>query len=209
MPAYDVFLSKVLIQTPGCPDITVLETARDVVRDFCSETHIWQEWGDIYLDSSIDVYDLVPPAKSEIITVSRLVRDNRDISPVTSSMPGIDVNFEGAVKGSINRGWHFEPPDSVRFAALPSEQGIVYARMVLMPEADADSFPDWLWQKYQEGLVSGVFAKLFIQHGMKWSNPGLAQLYLRDYNKKIGRAKVNLVKAHTNASLRVKARRFV
>ncbi len=209
MPEYDVFLSHVIPQAPGCPDITALQEASNVLGIFCRDTYIWQDWADMYVDSAVDEYNLIPPAGASIVAVLRLVEGRKDMPSVNRSPPGVDVDYDGVPKGSVSDGWHFVPPDKVRMVSLPSKSGILFARAVLQPALDAQSFPDWIWQIYSHALVSGVLSRLFVQHGMQWSNPGLAGYHEQAFRKGVNRAKYDLATSHSNHAMRVKPRRFV
>lgn len=209
MADYRVFLPEVLPNVPGCPDITVTGKAELVVRDFCDRTEVWKEWRDIYFDPGVDRYEITAPQGSEIGKVASVVYNNRAIEAVSSTGPGVDDNNFEAGTGNVRDGWLFEPPNYLRLASVPEDEGLLFLSLVLRPQIGYGSFPDWIWSNYWRYLASGVSARLLMQRGMAWSQPDLAVVYMREFENGISNVKRNISKGFSNRSLKVKPRRFV
>ena len=209
MPEYRVFLPEILSDVPGCPDVTVEDKAELTVRDFCDQTEVWQEWRDIYIDPDVDNYTLTPPPGSEINIVTKVVSNNIEIRAAPSPGPGLDDNNYDAPAGSVYSGWSFNPPNYLRLSGVPQSESVLFVKMALRPKAGHGSFPDWIWNRYKRFLISGVLARLLMQRGMTWSEPNLALVHQREYQRGIARSRIDKVKGFSNKSLRVKFKRFI
>lgn len=65
------YFSRIRPHVTGCPDITILETLRLVLRDICQRVNVWTLKDDIYLVKGISEYELLVPDQSDLARVFR------------------------------------------------------------------------------------------------------------------------------------------
>lgn len=206
MADYSVFSTYILPEMPGCPEITLEAAAQWAVRQFCKETFIWMDWIDDFTMSGEDEYPLNVSSGAEIVQALKVTDGQTDYNPLDYTSPGVAEDYDN--EGSLS-GYVILPNNTIKFIPVPDSETHFYVHVALTPSMSSTTFPDWIFSKYEEGLLAGCKHKLFSMAKVTWQDSHRASFYWQVFQKSIARGRINYNRQFTMAGKRVKPRNFV
>ena len=86
----------------------------------------------------------------------------------------------------------FPPADvnSIRLFPIPDERINLRLTGVLKPSRAATGVEDWIYETWADAIVSGTIARLALIPGKEWTDPGLAEINNRQYQKAVTHARI-------------------
>lgn len=203
-------LPKIAQIVRGCPTPTLIKAYVDAVRDFCGQTR-WLR----------DDLAVVP-------TVAGTV--NYALTPTDANTEIVGVKLIWAEDANGNR-WQVTPLDETtwnpnagpnppqRYAYVPESEIALYytpdavydltITAQVQPVANATEVPDQLDRKWGRELQAGTLGYLLDIPGQRWTNPGRALAYRKEFQAAINNAKVDEQRGYNVGSRRAKRRLFV
>lgn len=189
----------------NCPDLTIDFYTREILRDFCQKTWLYQKTYDLQPASGQEVYPLQFIGDDEVIAVKGVMYNNR---PIYAGRP---EDLRTSATGNDPYSWFFEPPDVLVLRPTPNDivNDTCTVRLVLQPSLDSDSFPEVIYQQYRETIAAGVLARLLLIPNEVWFNPDLSNYYKQTYAQGASRAKAERMFGHMPSNTRVRQRSFL
>ena len=170
------------------PPFVAAEKARDAVRMFCRRT--WAYLLD--LDSVATVvdhkdYTLTPIDDTVIISVDSVRH---------STTEGLNYDFTVAA-------------DFSEFSLLSAPTTIysIIPKAVLIPARDSTDFPDWIFDRYEDEIISGVKAYCLKMENRPWTDFDLASVRMKEFKSGMAQANISRTSGR-NASERVTMRNW-
>lgn len=200
------FLNLLRPELRGCPDFTIKAHLLRILRDFCAQTWIWEDWQKETKDGDGDTHTVSVDADRELVIVPRVWSEDWDLKPSEFTFPGQDAGYSDY---EVSRSFQFDPPDTIRFLFTVADGDVFYPQVVYQPTTDATEFPDFILKYHEDGLSAGTKSRLMMQPGQNWSNPELGQYYQRIYDREVGRAKILKQRQYTATPLRVQPKKFI
>lgn len=154
------FARRISHVATGCPTAVISDAIRQAAEDFCERTLLWQNMLPAVTTQADTLrYSFTPPAGADIVAISTLRLDGREV--------------------------FFSQPARVS-ALLCSDPGAgrrLEAEVFLKPSKQAMSIPKFLFDDWQDAIVSGARAKLLDMAGTDWFQPVLAEKYRAEFNR--------------------------
>lgn len=168
---------------PSCPNFLIERQAIRVIRDFCARTQVWRKDVTATLSSGDDEVTFAISGEGEVYSVAEL-------SGTTMS-------------------WGFVPPDTLEFDEEAEEDIDLEFEVVKIPALTDVQVPEWLLDRYEDAIVSGISARLMKQVGQDWANPQMAVMRSGEYNAGVAKARIDQNKKNRTRENRIKWIRFV
>lgn len=200
MATWAAFHSLILPETPGCPEVTVNSALAASAAEFCAETHIWRETLDPF-DTEADeaLYDL--DASAVVESVPQLVVDGRELGHVDIRL----LDPTRLTDTGIPSHFWVQDDRSVRLFPIPDGVYPVVATVTLKPSRSARQVPDWIFETFADGIVSGALWRLLRIPGKEWTNVDLAGAHKALFEKAVVEARV---RDYRHVPLRVRPHSF-
>jgi hypothetical protein len=180
-------MDNVRIKTPGAIDTVINLELFNVLNDFFQNSDIWTE------EITIDV---VPSAQTYF--------ENPD--PFTFEILPLEggvINRLKGVRDASGQPWAatMATPGVVILSQLPSDAAtftVVVAKTVTDPvrKDGTPECPDWVINKYGNGLQKGVIGNLQAQIAKPYSSPAMALANLRAFGQTTSQAKTEALHAN-------------
>lgn len=162
---------------PGALDGAIKQEIFNVLTDFCDKTNLWYE--DITFTvgaanvrgSTIDIQPTAGRINRLLYVLDADTRSRRMSMPTPGCLLFIDVPNAAAT-------W------TARCAIAVSDPVPATGAYSGIPQA-----PDWLLQRYNLGLLSGVLSNMLAQPGKPYSNLKLAGLHMAKYKAAVSEGK--------------------
>lgn len=162
---YDSLLSHVLPEVQGCSDPLAEQAIKDAAIDFCQRSRVWIHVCDpADIDAGEVSYDLDLPAGAALVQVNEVYVGGQLLNPVDGYSAGGDEEL--VLKQS---------PDAHLLDGLQ-------VSLIAKPSRSSTSFPAWINERYQDGIVAGAKAYLMRKQGTAWYNPQQAQSYADQFH---------------------------
>lgn len=181
MARFDQLVADVRSSMPEAPEPEIERYARRVVVEFCRTSRVWRERVSVPLASGQADYP-VPIRDGHLEQVLKAVlvgpRGKRTLRQVQtgdalvndlSDRPG-DPRYVAQIVGGV----HLLP-------APDSNDWQLDVLVVAVPTRNAQQFPDFIFDGWYEGLISGVIYRLASLPSKPWSNPELAALHRHQF----------------------------
>jgi hypothetical protein len=185
---YDL-IPRIAAYVGGVPDPVLKQMLRFTLKDFCTETEIWQEdLVSFNSKASEDEYTLVSPYDAYIHRV-------RDVYVNDVQTSFAEVGLDGTLLTLCSETTEADLPIIVSVTFLPLET--------------CTSVPAWMIMKWGNAIASGTKAYLKAMGKTPWSNSSDAEFWMSQYRWGINQAKREAATRRGPATLRVDARAFV
>lgn len=201
--ALSEFYKYVRPYAPECPDVVLLEHLAEAAAKFCQETQAWRvPLEAAETEAGEQFYDLDVPAGSTVEAVIELDVEGYSITPALETLepqakaldtPGRPTAF-AVVNGT-----------QIQFYPIPDAAYTYRGLLAVKPLLTATSVPDFLYQTHGRDIAYGAIGTLKLIPGKLWSDPVMADAYLRLFGKGVSEAKRRL---YRNVPLRVRQRPF-
>lgn len=171
-------------ELPDCPAPLLLQALQQAARTFCERSQTWVETlASVDLEDGVLEYSLSPDWDARIQTVEE-VRIN--------SEAGVDAGDKGAVQDMSLIAWDPDEQVLTLDASMEPADDVTDGLEVdvcLVPLLDTTEVPEWLLNRYAEGITGYAMWYLLKMPSKRWSNPDLAQVYWAQYRGQLTRAK--------------------
>lgn len=168
------------------PTFVVSEKARDAVREFCRRS--WAYLSDLTAVTTVADqadYTLAPLDDTVIISLDSI----RNATTET-------LLYEFSVAADFSEFTLQNTPTSA-YSIIP--------KAVLMPARDSVSFPDWIFDRYEDEIIQGVKAYCLKMENRPWTDLNLAAVRMKEFRSGIALANISRTSGR-NASERVTMR---
>lgn len=184
------FLRRIKPHVNGCPEITIADTLRDVLREVCNDCDIWKNDRQmVVVVNGVHNYELDAPAGTDIGKVLSVTRD--DGQPV--------------------QGWHHNSRNTIFFRFYPSEGQTrrYWVETSLIPDYSLNELPDHIFSEMVAFVPFAVAARLQDIPGADWFNPALAQKNQNKYRTRLTELKIKAMGGFTQANQQAIRRKFL
>lgn len=212
MASYEAFLSRVLIEVPGCADISATQAVKDACIEFCEKSLVvTRDHDPITVAAGVVDYELEPPSGYLVVKVMQAWLENNKLDPVAP-----DVVRDAAVYNRLFGSYQAAPSTPTRFLQkeertislwpLPDKQytnGLTL-RVALKPTRASTSVEDVVFEDYAEAIASGALSRLLVSVGKAYTNVQAAAVHKALFMQGINAARQRASHGHTRANLRVR-----
>lgn len=215
MASYEDFFSRVLIEVPGCPEITATQAIRDSCIEFCEKSLILTRDHDpVTVKANVVDYDLEPPSGYLVIKVMQAWLDHNKLEPLAP-----DVVRDAAVYNRLFTAYQAAPSTPLRYLQKDERTISVWPvpdqnftngltmRVALKPTRLSSSVEDVLFEDYAEPIASGAVSRLMSSVGKAYSSPQGASLHRALFVQGLNVARQRSSHGHTRSNLSVRLRR--
>lgn len=205
------FFPYVASQLPRCPDETLRVAVVLAVQKLCDKAHIWRETQfTIPLINGSNEIDPDYPAGARVVNVSDVSCGGEPVHPVTLSELSWRMPDWQTAEGS--RPAYFTGSDdwgTINVYPKPKDPTeSLTMRVDFEPLITATSLPDFILQRYQGAITSGVLSHCMLMPNTTWSNPQMG-IYWRDrFESDASDAAIKMLHDKVTGGLRVVPRRF-
>lgn len=216
MTAYEDFLSRVLIEVPGCAEISALLAIKDACIEFCEKSLILvRDHAPITVNQNDVDYDLEAPAGTVVVKVMRAWIENTPLDPMFP-----DIVREASVYNQLYSSFEAAPSMPQRYLQK-SERTIsvwpipdkTYAngltlRVALKPTRASTSVDDVIYEDYADVIAAGSLSRLMRSNGKPYADLRLAEDRRREFLSGVNVARQRSSHGHTRSNLSVRLRRI-
>lgn len=196
------FLPDIAPSVPGCPVPRLLMEVRNTAAELLRDSGLWrEEIGPLILVSGLRDYLVSVPHEARLARVVGVRMGGQQLRPI----PLADAR--GGVSGTPT-GFAVLADMRIRFYPEPDSSDLPDAWVEVHLANSGDDLPDFLADR-REAITSGALARLLVQQNTTWYNPQLGAEHLRRFRAMVADARIDGNRGHSNASLRVRPRRFV
>lgn len=205
--AWTAWYDEIVPDLPGAPTLTLVKNAiRNAAIEFCDRTWVYRVAHDpLAVEANVPDYELEPPTKTALVKVLRAWYDKKEIYPKTQDELAQLFSHWPSITGTP---LYFtqRSPDVLLLVPTPaaSLQDALTAEIAIKPTRASTGISTDLFEKYLEEIAYGAKARLFAMSRKPWSDVTLAAYNRGMFDECVGKAKVQAVKGHTRARLRVK-----
>ena len=194
--SWDKFVPDIIREVPKCPKILIIDTIKDVIREVCEDTKIWQ---------NEDAISFVLPANQNYFDVSSLIPDGSEIDAIV----WIKQDPSSYYDLSNYMSYYLDNDNIIRFTTINGRDLTLYARFSFKPTLDATTIPDLFYNRCRFAIKHGVLFTLMSQTNTDWFNANGAVFHQSQYFRFLAQIKRNLWKGRTRQRIYVSApRRF-
>lgn len=203
--ALEDLLDMIRPEVRQCPESLMLQSLRDVMRDFCQFTHAWQaEVDDEQIQINVSDYDVgTPTSEAQVVAIERLTIEETDSKFKTLAWLDEHIaNWRYRPADDFRFFTHITTPALITFPCVPTVSGTAGAmkyRASYKPKNDAASVPQELADEWLDMWSDGVKARLKAMQGEPWANAARATQLDAAYRVARVRARIQINKSHGNS----------
>jgi hypothetical protein len=202
----------ILTKIPIIPHPAFLKSVRDAAIKFCEKTLPWKEWLTAINIAALDrdyalALPVGPAVYGQIDSVRRVLYKEHGaandqfapLTPTTEEEMDIDlgVAWQYATASSPSR-FLVDEDDPLTLLLYPipedASTGGLMVQVYCKPLATATVVPDFLFNRYREGVAWGALAMLFDQKAMPWFDAKMSAYYRDLFDNECDNATVRSVK---------------
>lgn len=209
---WSAWFDEVVSDVPGSPSPPLVTNAvRNAAIEFCDRSWVYRvELDPMPGEENVPDYALESPIKKTVVVkVLRLWYDKKEIYPKTqddlASMYAHWPSQAGTPQWFTQR-----DPEVLLLVPMPAATLVdaLSAQIAIKPSRVATCIDTAIYEKYLEEIAHGAKARLFAMSRKPWSDAKLQADHQAQFTDAIGRARVQAVRGHTRARLRMKAHFF-
>jgi len=216
MASYEDFLSRVLIEVPGCAEVSALLAVKDTCIEFCEKSLVLvkdHEPITVY-EGEVD-YDLEAPSGYVVIKVMRAWMENNRMEPMHP-----DIVREASVYNRLYNSFQAAPSLPMRYLQksertisvwpLPDKtyQNGLTLRVALKPSRSSTAVEDVLFEDYAETIAAGALGRLMMSSGKPYTDLKLAAARKAEFAAGLNVARQRAGHGHTRSNLSVRMQRI-
>jgi hypothetical protein len=218
MTSYDDFLSRLLSEVPGCPEIAAIQALKDTTIDFCEKSLIHQVDHDpISVVAKIPDYDIESPVtQTRIMRIMRAWYLGNELDPISPDYvndPSIynqHIGGDYEVRYSQPQGYIQKDTATISLYPIPDKTvtNAITMRVALVPLRSSTSCADFLFEQHVEDISAGAAARLQSSPGKTYTNMQVAAVNQKRYISGVNDARMRSNRGFTRANMQVKLRRI-
>lgn len=180
MQALDVFLSRLLPQVPGCPDILAKQSLLDSAIEFCEETSIIQSTSNPQtVTAGTATYSLTLPTQQAVSTTLKVWHNTTLLYPATPEQVTDILAYVAAAgsdtapRGTPEAYYEFTPGVIGLYPVPKTTATLAFsARIATKPTRSASTLEDVLYNDWVEAIVGGAIGRICATPGQAFSDAG-------------------------------------
>jgi len=193
---YDQLLDELYLHLPGCSKTLIKGTLIKALRVLCDRTEAWTE--------TLAPVDLVAEQLDYTLTTDWQAYIKRVIQVRKMSADEAAAGFDGSI--TAPQFYDFTPPGTLTLnqQLIPRENvtGGMIVKVVLSPLWNAVEIPDWLFNRWAQGIVARTLFELKAMKSsasspVPWSDPDGAAFYRTEYNQLLGEIMGDTARGYT------------
>ncbi len=197
------FYDLLLPELPGCAPALLEIHLREVAREFCQDTNIWQADCDpIDLQAGVASYDIeAAEIESEIVRVFSVTAGS-DLLWTRRALPDErpkHINSRPPFTLSIDLSQLTFSEDAIPTQTIPLGLKV---RTSLQPASTARRLPDFLQTRYVDAIRNGTLSRLMVMAKKPWTDRELAAFYASQWRLQKAFAANQAADGNTSAPLR-------
>lgn len=217
MASYDDFLSRVLPEVPGCPEVAAIQAIKDSAIQFCEHSLILQADHDpVSVIAKINDYDLETPVTGTRITkIMKMWYQGKELHPNAPDQIGSPLAYNkniGGFETTYNDPQVYFQKDSATFSLFPIPEKTVASaitmRVALAPLRSSTTCDDILFEHWAEPIAYGAVGRLMLQPAKSYTNPELSRSYQARFIIGVNEARQKASRGYTRANMSVRLRRI-
>lgn len=184
MTALSAFVPDVRVEIPEIPSFVAERQLLRAAREFCEETRTWRVDIQITTVAATATTNLTSllPANTELVDIVSIKNiDDGGTPPAPSTFAWLDKNVnDWRSNEALNAKWFvLDGNNTLRLVPTPSTAvtNQYFLRVAVKPLLSATVIDDVVANKYDELLIHGALAKLFLLPRKPWTDAGLAQYH--------------------------------
>lgn len=171
---------NLVYRLPGCADVTIRKTIREVYREFCRDTKVLTTHQVIRTECGISNYT-IPTSYGGVVSEVRSVTLHNGFQ----LRYGVDYRIVKGSNISIALDRRFVPVDIHHGHPIDRDiarqSNIIHVVAVEIPHMESEKAPRWFIDKHGDAIVYGVLARLYMTQGVSYTDnvrgPQMAGLY--------------------------------
>ena len=216
MASYEDFLSRVLIEVPGCSEISALLAIKDACIEFCEKSLVLtRDHEPITIKAGEVDYDLEPPSGYLVVKVMKAWLENKPIDPLFP-----DIVKDAAVYNRAFSSYQAAPSIPQRFLQKDERTVSVWPvpdkdypsgltmRVALKPTRASTTVEDVIFEEYAETIASGALSRLLRSPGKAYTSVPNALDRETQFKQGLNVARQRAGHGHTRSNLSVRLRRI-
>lgn len=165
-------MDNLRIRLPGAVDDTIKLELFNVLKEFFDRSNCWYNDIEFAVTSGVKEYTITP---LDLASPLRLI--------------GVVDNNELALRA------FYALPDQLTLDRAPNEDATYTARIALtvndpVTREGYPDFPDWVLDKYMDGLIDGVLGRMMSQIAKPYTNERMGIYHMRRFRNVMAQAKV-------------------
>lgn len=178
------------------PDVVIDRTAYRVLNDFLVRSEVYRtEITPVAYEAASETYDLTTsaPADTQLVKVVSIRYtppggpDERLPFATKQQLDVVHPDWMTAT-GTKPIYWTLENPYEVRLypiGPVTPVAGAVAGTIALTIPENVQTIPDWLYNRYSEWILPGIYSRLFLMPQREWSDAALGASFAQLYEEKI------------------------
>lgn len=216
MTSYEDFLSRVLIEVPGCAEISALLAIKDTCIEFCEKSLILVRDHDPITVAKGEVdYDLEAPTDMVVVKVMKAWMESKPIDPLYP-----DVVTDASVYNRLFSSFQAAPSLPQRYLQKSERTITVWPlpdkaypngltlRVALKPTRSSTSVDDVIYEDYADVIAAGALSRLLRSNSKPYTDLRLAEDRRREFMAGVNVARQRSGHGHTRSNLSVRLRRI-
>lgn len=208
--SYDSLLPYVLTETEGVSHPLAISAINRAVRRLCLESSCWFSWQNVTLIAGEADYQLTAPNASAVVRNIKSVQiESSELAPIPENVVSVDRPWLMLNSGTPTS--YYAVNGVLHLMPTPTESDVgksCRVKAAYIPQMDAQEADESLLDRNAETVTAGAKSILLMMPGHAWTNPVMAQVYLAEFEKGIGRARIEVEQSESMSGLQVKKRRF-
>lgn len=186
------YLSEIMMELAGCPNVIALQALRKAVRDFQTETEIWNQDITVDLVSGTLKYKLQPSYEASVLRVFKVTLDGTILQP-----EDYELNFD-QITDTDYREFELE---LINDPLKTVTDGLV-VNVILCSFIKAIDIPEYFFDRWGDAIMAKAKSDLMMQPKKPYGDRQLALKYLGDYKNYVVDAKREKVCKHKQTNMR-------
>jgi hypothetical protein len=205
------FLSGILVDVPGCPDIAVEREIRNAAIQLCRRSLCWRQQLDpVAVFANIGAYTLDSPQfEARVIKIYDVVLTTPSVDPLFA--PDLRQLHPKTVQwlDAQNPSWRYpqanltanyqymqpqyytqDDASQILLAGVPIMAGSLTILASLVPLMTATGMDSWVAEQHYEAIVHGAKARLMAIPQKPWTDFNAATWHITEFDKAISGASV-------------------
>lgn len=206
------FLSRVLTDVPGCPDVLALQAIVDAAVELFDETGIWSVVGEPALMSSLlDLYEPDSISGARVDRIKAVWCGKRQlVHKINSALYDALPDWQTARAPEPS---YYNSPDgsSVRVYPMPFNVApgtTLTIEAIYVPKDDLSSsqptIPDRFGLQYRDAIVAGAKARLMLTPDRKWTNERLSGFHRSKFEEALSEVRIRAIHEGQQGSIYVR-----
>jgi uncharacterized protein YbdZ (MbtH family) len=216
MAAYESFLSRVLIEVPGCAEISAIQAIRDACIEFCEKSLVLvRDHDPVTVQQGVVDYDLEPPTGTLVIKIMQAWLDDAKLEPAApdqvrhAALYNRDyASYQSAASTPLVYVQKDERTVSLWPVPDKTYTNGLTMRVALKPTRSSSAVDDAIFEEYAETIASGALARLMISPGKPYTNPQVSGAHRLMFGQGVNVARQRSGHGHVRSNLSVRLRRI-